>query len=602
MHNRPNIVLVLTDDQGYGDLGCTGNPHVRTPNIDVFHAESVRLADYHVGPTCAPTRAGLLTGHYANSTGVWHTIGGRSLLREGEWTLAAALAEAGYATGIFGKWHLGDTFPYRPHDRGFQSAVVHGGGGISQTPDFWGNDYFDDTYFVNGEPRRYEGYCTDVWFDLGKRFIADHKDEPFFCYIPTNAPHGPYNVESRYADLYRGAEPESRARFHGMITNIDENFGALRSHLRTLGIEDRTILVFMTDNGTSGGARPGPDGHILDGYNAGMRGIKGSPYDGGHRVPFFVRYPDGGISGGVDVRPVTANVDIMPTLLELCGVPVAAEREFDGRSLSPLLRAAVSGAPAEWPARALVTDSQRLTNPEKWRQSSVMTDRWRLVNGAELYDIATDPGQRTDVAAANPGVVAELRDTYEAWWEKVSVQFDRAIPQVIGGDAWNGSTLTSHDLRNEECDVAWNQGHIRAGHLVDGYWELRIARPGRYRFELRRWPEEADRALAAGIDGSDIEWRRDSIDGRDRKLYEGGVALGITAAHLAVCGRSVVRELDSDEAGEERAVAFTLDLPAGETTLEAGFTVAGRRVAAYYVTVSPVGESAGRAAQAAPVG
>ncbi len=581
---QPNIVLVLTDDQGYGDLGCTGNPFVQTPNIDAFHAQSVRLTDYHVGPTCAPTRAGLLTGHYANSTGVWHTIGGRSLLREDEWTLAAALAESGYATGIFGKWHLGDVWPYRPQDRGFATAVVHGGGGISQTPDFWGNDYFDDTYSVNGEPRAFEGYCTDVWFDLAERFISDNRDRPFFCYIPTNAPHSPYNVEKRYADLYRKTEPESRARFHGMITNIDENFGRLETHLHELGLAEDTILIFMTDNGTSGGAAVDRNGHVVHGYNAGMRGLKGSPYDGGHRVPFFIRYPAGGIDGGQDARSIAANVDVMPTMLDLCGIQVSDERSFDGKSLAPLLRAAAAGdpPPSDWPDRVLVTDSQRLTNPVKWRQSATMTGRWRLVNGIELYDIRIDPGQVRDVAEEHPEVVARLRAEYERWWENVSVQFDRAIPLAIGTEGWSGSRLTCHDLRNEECDVAWHQGHIRAGHLSRGHWEFRVDAPGTYEFELRRWPQELAYPVGSGITEPDIEWRRDLIDRKDWSLYEGGAPLAISGARLRVGDR----EVRQDIAPEADAARFTLDLPAGETQIEANFTVDGEEASAYYVYIS----------------
>ena len=225
---RPNVVFVLTDDQGYGDLGCHGNDVIGTPNVDRHHADGVRFTDFHVGTTCAPTRAGLLTGHDCNSAGVWHTIGGRSLLREDEWTLADALREAGYRTGHFGKWHLGDSQPFRPHERGFERSIYHAGGGIGNTGDPWGNDYFDDTYYVNGDPERFAGYCTDVFFREGLRFIEEHREEPFFCYIATNAPHTPLNVEPRYVALYRDAVPhEERARFYGMITNIDENFGAL---------------------------------------------------------------------------------------------------------------------------------------------------------------------------------------------------------------------------------------------------------------------------------------------------------------------------------------------------------------------------------------
>ena len=266
---RPNVVFVLTDDQGYGDLGCHGNDVIRTPNLDRHHADGVRFTDFHVGTTCAPTRSGLLTGHDCNSAGVWHTIGGRSLLREDEWTLADALREAGYRTGHFGKWHLGDSQPFRPHERGFERSIYHAGGGIGNTGDPWGNDYFDDTYYVNGDPERFAGYCTDVFFREGLRFIEEHREEPFFCYIATNAPHTPLNVEPRYVAMYRDAVPhEDRARFYGMITNIDENFGALTRRLEELGLADDTIVVFMTDNGTATGVELDADEHPARGRAA----------------------------------------------------------------------------------------------------------------------------------------------------------------------------------------------------------------------------------------------------------------------------------------------------------------------------------------------
>ncbi len=237
MRKKPNVVLVLTDDQGYPPLGCHGHPFIQTPDLDAFHGDAVRFEQFHTGTTCAPTRSGLMTGHYCNSTGVWHTIGGRSLLRRDEWSLAAALGENGYRTGMFGKWHLGDEYPFRPQDRGFDTVVCHGGGGISQQADWWGNDYFDDTYMVNGEPRPFTGYCTDVFFDQALSFIEAHRDGPFFCYISTNAPHGPFNVEPKYRDLYMDkTASEQYARFLGMITNIDENFGRLRNTLRELGL------------------------------------------------------------------------------------------------------------------------------------------------------------------------------------------------------------------------------------------------------------------------------------------------------------------------------------------------------------------------------
>jgi arylsulfatase A-like enzyme len=212
----PNVVLVVTDDQGYGDLGCHGNPILRTPNLDALYRQSVRLTDFHVGPTCAPTRASLMTGRYCNRTGVWHTIMGRSLLRRDEVTMADVFAAGGYRTGIFGKWHLGDNYPFRPQDRGFHEVLVHGGGGVGQTPDTWGNDYFDDTYLHNGTPEKFSGYCTDVWFDGAMRFIEANRDRPFFAYLATNAPHSPYNVSERYSRPLQGqGRPERQLLRHG---------------------------------------------------------------------------------------------------------------------------------------------------------------------------------------------------------------------------------------------------------------------------------------------------------------------------------------------------------------------------------------------------
>ena len=226
----PNVILIITDDQGYGDLGCHGNPYIQTPHLDQFHKESVRLTNFHVSPTCAPTRASLMTGRYCNRTGVWHTIAGWSQLRENEKTLGNMFEEAGYTTGAFGKWHLGDNYPFRPFDRGFQETVVHGGGGVQQTPDYWNNDYFDDTYFKNGKPQSYKGYCTDVFFEEAMDFIDQHHQQPFFCYISTNAPHWPYNVPLDYIEPYEKFGDQllpHQKRFLGMITNIDDNLSLI---------------------------------------------------------------------------------------------------------------------------------------------------------------------------------------------------------------------------------------------------------------------------------------------------------------------------------------------------------------------------------------
>jgi len=532
----PNVVLVLTDDQGYGDLACLGNPIIQTPNIDALYRQSLRLTDYHVGPTCAPTRAALMTGRYCNRTGVWHTIMGRSLLRRDEVTMAEVFTAGGYRTGIFGKWHLGDNYPFRPQDRGFQEVLVHGGGGVGQTPDYWGNDYFDDTYWHNGTPKKQAGYCTDVWFDAALRFIEANRDRPFFAYIATNAPHSPYSVAEKYSGLYAGKNVPN-ANFYGMITNIDENVGRLTSKLQDLGLEENTILIFMTDNGTAAGFQGGK------GFNAGMRGNKGSAYDGGHRVPCFIRWPAGGLGGGKDIGRLTAHIDVLPTLIDLCGLPKPTGVKFDGASLVPLLR----NADAAWPDRVLITDSQRIEQPQKWRQSAVMTDRWRLVDGKALYEIHTDPGQKNDISAAHPEVVKRMRQAYEDWWASVSPRFGEYCEIGIGSDKENPSRLTCHDWHDDD-QLPWDQTHILKGQRANGFWAVEVAQAGEYEFALRRWPKEVDQPINAALPG--------------------GSAVQATKARLTI-GEI---DLTGPVAADAKEVVFRTPLPPGKTKLQTWLT------------------------------
>ena len=490
---RPNVVLVITDDQGYGDLGAHGNAMIRTPHLDALHEESVRLTDYHVDPTCSPTRSALMSGRYSTRTGVWHTIMGRSLMAAEEVTLAERFAANGYRTGMFGKWHLGDNAPCRPQDQGFEHVVWHHGGGVGQGPDYWGNDYFDDTYEVNGAWRAFDGYCTDVWFEQATEFITREDARPFFVYLSTNAPHGPYLVDPSYSDPYeRAGVPKTMAKFYGMITNIDENVGKLRQLLEDTGLADNTVFVFTTDNGTAAGAgKRGNEEGDWRGFNAGMRGKKGSEYDGGHRVPFFVRWPKGGVGGGRDIGALAAHVDVMPTLTELCGLKPEPAAPGDGASFAGALRGA---EPAPLYGRTLFVHSQRVEHPRKWRKSAVMTQRWRLINGAQLFDMQLDPGQREDVADANPETVAQLRAAYEEWWRSLEPTFDDYVRIALGG-AQNPTHLMSHDWHTEDKGTPWHQNHVRNGYVSNGPWAVDVAVPGRYRVTLRRWPAAEDRAM-----------------------------------------------------------------------------------------------------------
>jgi len=542
---RPNVVLVMTDDQGYGDLACHGNPVVRTPNIDALHSQSTRLTNFHVCPTCTPTRAALMTGRYSLRTGVWHTIMGRSIMRDDEVTMGDVFSASGYRTSIFGKWHLGDNYPYRPQDRGFGETLIHGGGGVGQTPDYWGNDYFDDTYFSNGKPEKCLGYCTDVFFDAAMRFIETNKDRPFFCYLPTNAAHGPYHVADRYSKPYRDKGVKSRqANFYGMITNIDENTGRLMQRLDQLGIAENTILIFMTDNGTSGG-----------GFPAGMRGRKGNPYDGGHRVPCFIRWPGGKIQAGRDIDWLTAHIDLLPTLIDLCGLKSPAGVKFDGATLTPMLKEALFS-----PGRMICVDQQRIDHPQKWRNAVVMTDRWRLIKGSELYDMKTDPGQKRNVAGKHTDVVAELRKAYERWWADVSKRFDEYCEIPIGIEAEPVVRIACHDWHGPK--VPWNQQHIRQGMEANGVWAVEVARSGRYQISLRRWPTEVDRPITAAIPG--------------------GQAIQATKARLKIADVDVSQPIASGAT----AATFQLSLQAGKTRMQTWFTdEQGASRGAYYVYV-----------------
>jgi arylsulfatase A-like enzyme len=471
---NPNVILVITDDQGYGEIGAHGNTIIQTPNLDTLHGQSVRLTNFHVDPTCSPTRAALMTGQYSRRTGVWHTIAGRSLLRGEAVTMAEVFEAGGYATGMFGKWHLGDNYPMRPEDQGFQHAVRHGGGGVGQTPDYWGNDYFDDTYWRNSVAEAQQGYCTDVWFSEAMSFIEANRNVPFFVYLSTNAAHSPFNVDASYSDPYQGQGVN--ANFYGMITNIDENMGKLMNQLDTLGLADTTILIFMTDNGSADAS-----------YNAGLRAQKGSVYDGGHRVPFFIRWPGGSLVHGTDLSYLTAHFDMLPTLITLANLQSPDGISFDGMDLSPYLR----GMKIAWPERTLMVESQRIQDPEKYRSFAVMTDQWRLVNNSELYDITADLDQSDNVASQNSGVVQALQAAYDSWWDDVSQRDGEYTRIHLGSDAENPVVLTAHDWHAPDGQVLWNQGQISNGCSdCNGWWAVRVMYPGAYNVSLRRWPAE----------------------------------------------------------------------------------------------------------------
>ncbi len=497
---RPNVVLIMTDDQGYGDLACHGNPILKTPNLDRLHRESVRFTDFHVSPFCTPTRAALMTGRDPGRTGAYRTSSGRTMLHTDEKTVADVFADNGYVTGMVGKWHLGDNAPHRPQDRGFQDVVWHRCGGVGQASDYWGNDYFDDTYERNGVYEKFEGYCTDVWFSEGMRFIEENRDSPFFLYLATNAPHGPYRVVPEWSEPYQNeADWNNGPNFYGMIANIDHNLGILRKRLEDLGIAENTILVFMTDNGTSNGATFGEDrlnSEAVKGFNAGMRGRKSSIYEGGHRVPFFIHWPRGGLTGGRDIDILAAHLDVFPTLADLCGVSIPDSHRLDGRSLVPLLK----GNHENWDRDHLIVQffggAYFNRSPTAWMDSCVMTERWRLIGGNELYDIQVDPAQRTNVAAEHPNVVEELRVLYRPWWKSISPRFE-PVRIDLGNTAQNPTVLCSQDWFMPTGNPPWNFNSISKLPRVTGPWMVDVTQAGSYRITLRQFPIEAEKTVKA---------------------------------------------------------------------------------------------------------
>ena len=424
---RPNIVLILTDDQGYGDLGRNGNPLIKTPHLDALYDEAAHFSDFHVSPTCSPTRSAIMTGRHEFKNGVTHTIHERERLTLKATTIAQVLKGAGYATGIFGKWHLGDEDAYQPNRRGFDEVFIHGAGGIGQSypgtcGDAPGNSYFGPVVKHNGTFVKTDGYCTDVFFAQAQTWIAAQKQSPFFCYLATNAPHEPVQCPAEYEKMYAGKVTAKEAKYLGMVTNIDDNVGRLLARLKELGRERDTLVIFINDNGGTGGCKI---------FNAGMRGKKGTAHNGGTRAMALWRWP-GKIAPGARGQ-LTAHLDLFPTFAALAGAKSTPElsAQVEGHSLVPLLE----NPAAPWhDDRILFTHVGRWpvgAAPEKYGACSVRWENYLLVREKKswtLHDLKTDPGEDNNITAQHPDVVAKLDQAYDAWWREI-------LPCLVNEDA-----------------------------------------------------------------------------------------------------------------------------------------------------------------------
>jgi arylsulfatase A-like enzyme len=557
--SQPNVIVIITDDQGYGDFSCHGNPVLKTPHLDRLASESVRLTRFHATPMCTPTRGQLLTGLDALRNGAMNVSSGRTLLRRDVPTLANFLADAGYQCGQFGKWHLGDNYPYRPQDRGFHEALYYPSSHIGSAADAWNNDYFDDTYWHNGKREKFAGYTTDVFFREAIAWMGEQAaaGKPFFCYLATAAAHGPLFVADKYREPYR-TQPRNVASFFGMIGNIDENMGRLDAFLQERGLRDNTLLVFLTDNGGTAGVTV---------HNSGMRGRKIELYEGGHRVPCFIRWPAGKLRPPGDVAELTQVQDLAPTLLELCGAPLPPQDRFDGLSLAGLLR----GEHNRLADRKLVIQFSRMNAPVPRKgDACVLWNQWRLVNYEELYDVESDPGQKQNVADEHPEIAAELRRHYDQWWDGVAPQSNR-FSRVIIGSAAETPTLLSPC---EWADVFLDQmAQVRRGERKNGVWHLEVETDGEYQFELRRWPAETDFAMTA----ASPEHRGE--DGG----YPAGTALPIAKARIKIADF----ESEAAVAASAAAVTFNATLTKGPAQLQTWLydQQGGELCGAYFVYV-----------------
>jgi arylsulfatase A-like enzyme len=517
--DRPNVLVVITDDQGFGDLGAHGNPLVKTPHLDAFAKQSAWLKNFYVSPVCSPTRSSLLTGLYNYRTGVVDTFIGRSMMRPDVPTLPEHLAKAGYRTGLFGKWHLGDNHPMRPEDRGFQETLWHQGGGLAQPADHPDLDpktaYFDPILKKNGKDTKTKGYCTDVFTDAAVKFLTADPSKPFFAYVAYNAPHSPFQVPDELAATYRKLDlspagfpklgqpwavkkttSEDIARAYGMVENNDTNFGRLLKTLDDAKLADNTVVIFLTDNGP-GGAR----------FNAGLRARKGTVYEGGIRVACYVRWP-GTVRPGHVVDVPTAHIDVTPTLLSLCGV--AAPGTFDGRDLSRLLK----GEKVQWPDRILFFQWHRGDVPEKDRAFAARGPRYKLVQAAgvqpaakwtpkyELFDISKDPFEQTDLAEKLPDELAMLKEQYREWFDEVTRGGFEPPRIAVGSEKENPVRLSRQDWRGPKA--GWAPDAI-------GHWDLRADRVGHYRFTVRSRVPFSSFAFRAGTPFEGLRWETGAV-------------------------------------------------------------------------------------------
>ena len=569
---RPNVIVFLVDDIGYPDLACLRNPRSKTPSLDRLYKESVRFTDFHVTPMCTPTRSQLLTGRHCLDNEASMVTCGRTMPRTDLPMMPEVFKANDYATGMFGKWHLGSNHPWLPMDRGFDEALYMPGSSLGTARDYWNNNGFDCTILHNGVRQKYPGYITDVWNDEAMRWMAEQQKagKPFFCYLPSNLVHGPEFVENERQQAFRDKGcGETLSRIYAALERYDGIYGRVDAFLERSGLKENTIVIFFGDNGSS---------EAMTGmYNAGMRGFKKSLYDGGHRVQCFVRWPAGGWEGGRDFGAMTEVRDLFPTLMEACALKRAGDLNLDGTSLvnglcgktmpeldDRILVVQYGHYQEKKPAKGAI-DEGHATGP-KYGDAAVLWKQWRWVQGKELYDVHTDPGQQTNVAEQHPEVVSRLYEFYDQWWKSLAPN-QRPLQAIPIGKDPNPVHLDIAEWEGVWVDFS---NAVRQGERVNGVWHLQVSHEGRYTFTLRRWPEELGLPMRAPAPKG--PWP-----------YAAGKALPIGKVRVEIQGQTAMANVAEDI----DAVRLTLALKAGRTVLKTAFLDGQGKIlcGAYYTDV-----------------
>jgi arylsulfatase A-like enzyme len=474
---RPNVLLILADDQGYGDLSLHGNPYLNTPNMDRLAGQGIEFTRFYVSPVCAPTRSSLLTGRYNVRCGVHGVTAGMETMPTAETTIAEAMRPAGYRTALYGKWHLGSHYPNVPHGQGFEEFIGFRTG-------HWIN-YWDPKLEHNGKPYPAKGYITQILTDLAIRYLETNRNDPFFLYLAYNVPHSPFMVPERYWNMYKDLDLPERSRAAYALTKcLDDNLGRLMAKVDELKLAEDTIVIFLSDNGPAGVR-----------YNAGLRGAKGSVYEGGNREPFFIRWT-GRLAAGKKIDTIAAHVDIYPTLLDMCGVARPKGLPIDGRSIYPLLK----GETKNWPDRMLFVHAEKRNDPSAMYPGTVRTQRFNLVGGKELYEIPVDPGETANVADKYPEVTKRLRAAYESWYKDALPKggFQR-LPIPVGYDEENPAWLPApegylHGSLEYYGKAGFAHDWVTNWKSVEDFvhWDVEVAHGGSYEVSLNYLCAAAD--------------------------------------------------------------------------------------------------------------